>query len=185
MLFKAGKFWCASTKYEKESNSGHRQIQLLQKLYNNVLCSSISEQTGIYLYEGKCINWSSCYLQAANYLEFDHSFTVDEKSTANAIWLSCNLNTAACKLKLGEYLEASRLCMKVLASRSPLSVRSLISAQDSSYCSDVLIQTLDRNNGLICCEECWSLIRFLVWHWSCIFLLLWLVPGARSRSMQC
>lgn len=55
------------------------------------------------------------YLQAAKYVEFDHTFTDDEKSTANALWLSCNLNSAACKLKLGEYLEASKLCTKVLS----------------------------------------------------------------------
>ncbi|XP_034692937.1 70 kDa peptidyl-prolyl isomerase-like [Vitis riparia] len=68
MLFKAGKFWHASKKYEK----------------------------------------------AEKYIEFDHSFTDEEKVQANALRISCNLNNAACKLKLGEYLEASKQCTKVL-----------------------------------------------------------------------
>ncbi|KAL1813451.1 hypothetical protein ACET3Z_023516 [Daucus carota] len=68
VLFKAGKFWRASRKYEK----------------------------------------------ASKYVEYDHSFSADEKSQANALQLSCHLNNAACKLKLGEFLEASRLCTKVL-----------------------------------------------------------------------
>lgn len=55
---------------------------------------------------------NSC-LQAANYVDFDHSFTKDEKRAADSLRLSCNLNNAACKLKLGEYHEASRLCTKV------------------------------------------------------------------------
>lgn len=53
------------------------------------------------------------FLQALKYVEFDHSFHEDEKCKANALRLSCNLNNAACKLKLGEYLEASRLSTKV------------------------------------------------------------------------
>lgn len=57
-----------------------------------------------------CFN---CGLQAAKYLDFDHSFTDVEKHEADALRLSCNLNNAACKLKLGDYLDASRLCTKV------------------------------------------------------------------------
>lgn len=57
-----------------------------------------------------CFN---CCLQAAKYVDFDHSFTDAEKCAADSLRLSCNLNNAACKLRLGEYLEASRLCTKV------------------------------------------------------------------------
>lgn len=52
-------------------------------------------------------------IQASNYTEFSHSFTDDQKCLAKELRLSCLLNNAACKLKLGEYLEASRLCTKV------------------------------------------------------------------------
>ncbi|KAH8485857.1 hypothetical protein H0E87_027339 [Populus deltoides] len=61
VLFKAGKFWRASKKYEK----------------------------------------------AAKSRELNHSFTDEEMWLAKSSRLSCNLNDAACKLKLGEYLEAS------------------------------------------------------------------------------
>ncbi|KAL7197754.1 hypothetical protein ACSBR2_020308 [Camellia fascicularis] len=63
-------------------------------------------------------------LQASKYVEFDHSFSDDEKYQANALRLSCNLNNAACKLKLGEYREASTLCTKVLEV-DPMNVKAL------------------------------------------------------------
>lgn len=78
VLFKAGKFWRASKKYEK----------------------------------------------AAKYIEFDHSFTDEEMCLAKSLRLSCYLNNAACKLKSGEFLEASRLCTKVLE-LDPLNVKAL------------------------------------------------------------
>ncbi|XP_044505306.1 70 kDa peptidyl-prolyl isomerase-like [Mangifera indica] len=78
LLFRAGKFWRASKKYEK----------------------------------------------AAKIVEFDHSFTDDEKHTANDLRLSCYLNNAACKLKLEEYSEASRLCTKVIE-LDPSNVKAL------------------------------------------------------------
>lgn len=52
-------------------------------------------------------------LQAVKYIEFDHTFSDGEKGHANTLRLSCNLNNAACKLKLEEYTEATRLCTKV------------------------------------------------------------------------
>lgn len=52
-------------------------------------------------------------MQATNYVEFDHSFTDDEKRLAQALRFSCQLNNAACKLKMDECLEASKLCTKV------------------------------------------------------------------------
>ncbi|KAF3442184.1 hypothetical protein FNV43_RR16100 [Rhamnella rubrinervis] len=61
---------------------------------------------------------------AAKYIDFDHSFTDVEKCAADALRLSCNLNNAACKLKLGDYLEASKLCTKVLEV-DPFNVKAL------------------------------------------------------------
>ncbi|CAL5435287.1 unnamed protein product [Camellia sinensis] len=62
--------------------------------------------------------------KASKCVEFDHSFSDDEKCHANALRLSCNLNNAACKLKLGEYREASTLCTKVLEV-DPMNVKAL------------------------------------------------------------
>ncbi|MED6124398.1 hypothetical protein PIB30_058576 [Stylosanthes scabra] len=64
------------------------------------------------------------YEKAVKCIEFDHSFSEDEKLHANTLRLSCNLNNAACKLKLGDYTEASRLCTKVLE-QDPLNVKAL------------------------------------------------------------
>ncbi|KAL0428436.1 UNVERIFIED_CONTAM: Peptidyl-prolyl cis-trans isomerase FKBP65 [Sesamum latifolium] len=55
-------------------------------------------------------------LQASKYVEYSHSLSDDEKHKANALRLSCYLNNAACKLKLGEDQEASRLCTKTISS---------------------------------------------------------------------
>ncbi|OAY43359.1 70 kDa peptidyl-prolyl isomerase [Manihot esculenta] len=67
---------------------------------------------------------SKKYEKASNYTEFSHSFTDDQKCLVKELRLSCLLNNAACKLKLGEYLEASRLCTKVLE-QEPLNVKAL------------------------------------------------------------
>ncbi|KAI3932960.1 hypothetical protein MKW98_029193 [Papaver atlanticum] len=89
-LFKCGKFWCSSMKYEKAI---------------------------------KCV-------------EFDHSFTDEEKTRANALRISCHLNNAACKLKLGDYVEASKCCTKVLE-LDPSNVKALY-RRSQSY-----LETLD------------------------------------------
>ncbi|WJX83517.1 peptidylprolyl isomerase [Trifolium repens] len=67
---------------------------------------------------------SKKYEKAIKYIEFDHTFSEDEKLLANTLRLSCNLNNAACKLKLEEYIEAARLCTKVLE-QDPLNVKAL------------------------------------------------------------
>ncbi|KAK4762190.1 hypothetical protein SAY87_030074 [Trapa incisa] len=57
---------------------------------------------------------SENYEKAAQYASFDHLFTHEEKVLANSLCSSCYLNNAACKLRLGEYSEAAKLCTKVL-----------------------------------------------------------------------
>uniref|UniRef100_A0A6N2JZR7 peptidylprolyl isomerase n=1 Tax=Salix viminalis TaxID=40686 RepID=A0A6N2JZR7_SALVM len=69
-------------------------------------------------------NFHKHKFQATKYIEFDHSFTDEEMCLAKSLRLSCHLNNAACKLKSGEYLEASRLCTKVLE-LDPLNVKAL------------------------------------------------------------
>ncbi|XP_077210967.1 70 kDa peptidyl-prolyl isomerase-like [Tasmannia lanceolata] len=57
---------------------------------------------------------SKKYEKAAKYVEYDHSFSEEEKIQANTLKISCYLNNASCKLKLGQYIETLRLCTKVL-----------------------------------------------------------------------
>ncbi|RVW15867.1 Peptidyl-prolyl cis-trans isomerase FKBP65 [Vitis vinifera] len=72
--------------------------------------SGMVSANSLHHYEVELIDFT----KAEKYIEFDHSFTDEEKVQANALRISCNLNNAACKLKLGEYLEASKQCTKVL-----------------------------------------------------------------------
>lgn len=47
------------------------------------------------------------------YIEYDTSFGEEEKKQAKAVKVACNLNNAACKLKLKDYKQAEKLCTKV------------------------------------------------------------------------
>lgn len=51
--------------------------------------------------------------QAVKFIEYDSSFSEEEKKQAKALKVACNLNNAACKLKLKLYNEAEKLCTKV------------------------------------------------------------------------
>lgn len=51
--------------------------------------------------------------QAVKYVEYDTSFSDEEKKQSKALKVACNLNDAACKLKLKEYKQAEKLCTKV------------------------------------------------------------------------
>ena len=52
--------------------------------------------------------------QGVGFVEYDSSFSDEEKQQAKLLKISCNLNNAACKLKLKDYKEAVKLCTKVL-----------------------------------------------------------------------
>lgn len=56
----------------------------------------------------------SFIFQAVKYIEYDTSFSEDEKKQAKTLKVVCNLNDAACKLKLKDYKQAEKLCTKVL-----------------------------------------------------------------------
>jgi FK506-binding protein 4/5 len=51
--------------------------------------------------------------QAAKFIEYDSSFTDEEKQQSKVLKISCKLNNVACKLKLKDYKEAEKLCSKV------------------------------------------------------------------------
>ncbi|KAK4440512.1 Peptidyl-prolyl cis-trans isomerase FKBP65 [Sesamum alatum] len=63
---------------------------------------------------GKYVKASKRYEKAAKYIEYDTSFSEEEKKRSKALKVTCNLNNAACKLKLKDYKEAEKLCTKVL-----------------------------------------------------------------------
>ncbi|KAL0389890.1 UNVERIFIED_CONTAM: Peptidyl-prolyl cis-trans isomerase FKBP65 [Sesamum calycinum] len=49
---------------------------------------------------GKYVKASKRYEKAAKYIEYDTSFSEEEKKRSKALKVTCNLNNAACKLKL-------------------------------------------------------------------------------------
>ncbi|XP_066330976.1 70 kDa peptidyl-prolyl isomerase-like [Miscanthus floridulus] len=63
---------------------------------------------------GKYARASKRYEKAAKHIEYESSFSEDEKKQSKQLKISCNLNNAACKLKLKDYKEAVKLCTKVL-----------------------------------------------------------------------
>ncbi|KAF5193405.1 Peptidylprolyl isomerase [Thalictrum thalictroides] len=63
---------------------------------------------------GKYARASKRYEKAAKYIDYDTSFSEEEKKQSKALKVSCNLNDAACKLKLKDYKQAEKLCTKVL-----------------------------------------------------------------------
>ncbi|GLJ26794.1 hypothetical protein SUGI_0522750 [Cryptomeria japonica] len=63
---------------------------------------------------GKYWRASKKYEKAAKYIEYDSSFTEEEKKQSKPLKVTCNLNNAACKLKLKDYKQAISLCTKVL-----------------------------------------------------------------------
>ncbi|PHT39431.1 Peptidyl-prolyl cis-trans isomerase FKBP65 [Capsicum baccatum] len=72
------------------------------------------EQGNVLFKAGKYVRASKRYEKAVGFIEYDSSFSDDEKQQAKLLKVSCNLNNAACKLKLKEYQEAAKLCTKVL-----------------------------------------------------------------------
>lgn len=72
------------------------------------------EEGNVLFKAGKFAKASKKYEKAVKYIEYDSSFGEEEKKQAKAVKVACNLNNAACKLKLKEYKEAEKLCTKVL-----------------------------------------------------------------------
>lgn len=52
-------------------------------------------------------------MQAAKYIEYDTDFSEEEKKQRKTLKISCNLNNAACKLKLKDYKQAKKMHTKV------------------------------------------------------------------------
>nr|GME04619.1 Peptidyl-prolyl cis-trans isomerase FKBP65 [Ipomoea batatas] len=75
------------------------------------------EQGNVLFKAGKYERASKRYekfTQAVNFIEYDCSFSDEEKQAVTVLKVSCNLNNAACKLKLKDYKQAVKLCTKVL-----------------------------------------------------------------------
>ncbi|GMI66359.1 rotamase FKBP 1, FK506 BINDING PROTEIN 62 [Hibiscus trionum] len=72
------------------------------------------EEGNVMFKAGKYVKASKRYEKAVKYIDYDTSFSEEEKKQAKALKVACNLNNAACKLKLKDYKQAEKLCTKVL-----------------------------------------------------------------------
>ncbi|KAI4344896.1 hypothetical protein L6164_012078 [Bauhinia variegata] len=63
---------------------------------------------------GKYERASKRYEKAIRFIEYDSSFGDEEKKQSKLLKITCNLNNAACKLKLRDYKQAEKLCTNVL-----------------------------------------------------------------------
>jgi FK506-binding protein 4/5 len=74
--------------------------------------------------------------QAFKFVEYDSGFDDAQKKQGKSLKVTCNLNNAACKLKLKDYKEAIKLTTKVLELES-LNVKALFRR------AQAYIETLD------------------------------------------
>lgn len=72
------------------------------------------EEGNVLFKAGKYERASKRYEKAVRLIEYDSTFGDEEKQQAKALKITCNLNDAACKLKLKDYKQAEKLCTKVL-----------------------------------------------------------------------
>ncbi|XP_015086548.1 peptidyl-prolyl cis-trans isomerase FKBP62-like [Solanum pennellii] len=72
------------------------------------------EEGNVLFKAGKYVRASKRYEKAVSLIEYESSFSDDEKQQAKLLKVSSNLNNAACKLKLKEHKETAKLCSKVL-----------------------------------------------------------------------
>ncbi|KAL3020330.1 hypothetical protein AAZX31_05G138900 [Glycine max] len=72
------------------------------------------EEGNAFFKVGKYERASKRYEKAIKFVEYDSSFSDEEKQQTKALKIICNLNNAACKLKLKDYKQAEKMCTKVL-----------------------------------------------------------------------
>jgi len=76
------------------------------------------------------------YKKAARFFENDAGLTEEQKKTAETVKVPCYLNTAICKLKVGDYQDALKNCEDVLKTQ-PDNVKALFRKGQALNCLDV------------------------------------------------
>ncbi|XP_021907399.1 peptidyl-prolyl cis-trans isomerase FKBP62-like [Carica papaya] len=106
------------------------------------------EEGNVLFKAGKYARASKRYEKAVKYIEYDTSFGEEEKKQSKALKVACNLNNAACKLKLKDYKQAEKLCTKVLELESR-NVKALYRrAQANIQLADLDLAELDIKKAL-------------------------------------
>ncbi|WJX76110.1 70 kDa peptidyl-prolyl isomerase [Trifolium repens] len=106
------------------------------------------EEGNVLFKAGKYARASKRYEKAVKYIEYDSSFSEEEKKLSKTLKIASLLNNAACKLKLKEYKDAERLCTKVLDIEST-NVKALYRrAQASIQLTDLDLAEIDIKKAL-------------------------------------
>jgi FK506-binding protein 4/5 len=106
------------------------------------------EEGNVLFKAGKYARASKRYEKAVKYIEYDSSFSEEEKKLSKTLKIASLLNNAACKLKLKEYKDAERLCTKVLDIEST-NVKALYRrAQASIQLTDLDLAEVDIKKAL-------------------------------------
>ncbi|PKA60932.1 Peptidyl-prolyl cis-trans isomerase FKBP62 [Apostasia shenzhenica] len=96
----------------------------------------------------KYLRASKRYEKGFKLIEYDSSFSEEEKKQSKVLKVTCNLNNAACKLKLKDYKQAEILCTKVLETESS-NVKALYRrAQANIQLADLDLAELDIKKAL-------------------------------------
>ncbi|KAL5577975.1 hypothetical protein UlMin_019674 [Ulmus minor] len=99
--------------FEKEKESWDLNTE------DKIVAAGRKKKEGNLLFKvGKYARASKRYDKAVKFIEYDISFSEEEKKQAKALKVAYNLNNAACKLKLEDYKQAEKLCTKVLEAQS-------------------------------------------------------------------
>eukprot|EP00271_Cylindrocystis_brebissonii_P015505 TRINITY_DN38413_c0_g1_i1.p1 TRINITY_DN38413_c0_g1~~TRINITY_DN38413_c0_g1_i1.p1 ORF type:complete len:597 (-),score=203.22 TRINITY_DN38413_c0_g1_i1:734-2524(-) len=76
------------------------------------------EEGNVLFKEGKYARAAKKYAAGLKFIEYDSQFSDEEKKESKALQVVCQLNEAACRLKLKEFSEAVKLTSKVLETQS-------------------------------------------------------------------
>uniref|UniRef100_A0ACD5Z275 Uncharacterized protein n=1 Tax=Avena sativa TaxID=4498 RepID=A0ACD5Z275_AVESA len=106
------------------------------------------DEGNVWFKMGKYARASKRYGKALSFIEYDNSFSEEEKQLSKALKVSCKLNDAACKLKLKDYKGAKELCTEVLEIDST-NVKALYRrAQAYTHLVELDLAELDIKNAL-------------------------------------
>jgi len=106
------------------------------------------DEGNVWFKVGKYARASKRYKKALSFVEYDSSFSEEEKQLSKPLKISCKLNNAACKLKLKDYKEAKELCTEVLELDST-NVKALYRrAQAHTYLVDLDLAEADIKKAL-------------------------------------
>ncbi|XP_058736849.1 peptidyl-prolyl cis-trans isomerase FKBP62-like [Vicia villosa] len=106
------------------------------------------EEGNVLFKAGKYERASKRYEKAVKNIEYDSSFSEEERKLSKTLKIASYLNNAACKLKLKEYKDAERLCTKVLDIEST-NVKGLYRrAQASMQLGDLDLAEIDVKKAL-------------------------------------